>query len=416
MTNRKIFQKPWGYLEAFLLVIVLVVLALIAEILTNFKPAAQPGWPHNIQIAVSYIVLLVFANLVYKNTPFIIWLSSVPACITAIIFFTSLSLAIGLLPHEDNPGNSGLISSFNNLQRSWYFIVSALFLLTSLGFVILRRTLPLNRRNLGFLTNHFGLWLIIFAGSLGSGDRQSFQINLEEGKPNQIGCNQEDVCIEFPFSLKLINFHIDDFPAKVALVKNGADKIDTKIKNNLFLLEKNVEKEIKDYKIKVEEYIPFAIYDSLKGFIPSIDTGATPAAFLSVRNRNNDNLLIKGWISCGSFTVKPAIIGLEDKYFLLMTNPDPKKFRSTIEIKSRNGKKSVKQIEVNKPLKISGWKLYQISYDVKMGRYSRISILDAVKDPWLPIVYLGIFLLIAGSVYLFWTGRISKKDEIENKI
>ena len=414
MINRKIFQKPWGYLEAFLLVIILIALALIAEILTDFEPITLPSWPYNFRIAISYIILLVFVNLFYKNTPVIKWLSSIPTCITAIIFFITLSLAIGLVPHEDIPGKSGLMLSFSNLQRSWYFIASAVYLLTSLGLVVLRRALPLNKRNLGFLANHFGLWLIIFAGSLGSGDRKSFQINLEEGKPNQIGCNQEDVCIEFPFSLKLLNFHIDDFPAKVALVKNGADKIDTKIKNNLFLLEKNVEKEIKDYEIKVKEYLPLSVYDSVKGFVSSKDIGAAPAALISVRNKNNE-IIIEGWISCGSFKVKPAIIGLEDKYFLLMTNPDPKKFSSIIEIKSKNEKKIIKQIEVNRPLSISGWKLYQMSYDLKMGRYSKISIIDAIRDPWLPVVYLGFFLLIAGSIYLFWIGRNIRHDENENK-
>jgi hypothetical protein len=414
MANRKIFQKPWGYLEAFLLVFILIAFAFIIEISTSYKPIMLPSWPYNLRIAISYIILLIFVNLFYKNTPLVKWLSNIPACIVAIAYFITLSLAIALFPHEDVPGKSSLLTSLSNLQRSWYFIGSVVYLLTSLGFVILRRSLPLNKRNLGFLANHFGLWLIIFAGSLGSGDRKSFQINLEEGKPNQIGCNQEDVCIEFPFSLKLLNFHIDDFPAKVALVKNGADKIDTKIKNNLFLLEKNVEKEIKDYKIRVEEYLPLSVYNSVKGFVSSKDTGAAPAALLSVRNKKN-NFIIEGWISCGSFTVKPAIIGLEDKYFLFMTNPDPKKFRSTIEIKNKNGKKIIKQIEVNRPLSISGWKLYQMSYDLKMGRYSKISILDAIRDPWLPVVYLGIFLLIAGSSYLFWIGRNIKQDEIENK-
>jgi ResB-like family len=413
MINRKIFQKPWGYLEAFLLVIILIAFALIVEISTDFKPITLPSWPYNLQIAVSYIILLIFVNLIYKNTLVVRWLSSIPASISALVFFITLSLAIGLFPHEDIPGKSYFIVSFSNLQKSWYFIASVVFLLTSLGLVILRRALPFNKRNLGFLANHVGLWLIIFAGSLGSGDRKSFQINLEEGKPNQIGCNQEDVCFEFPFSLKLLNFHIDDFPAKVALVKNGADKIDTKIKNNLFLLEKNVEKEIKDYKIKVEEYLPLSVYDSVKGFVSSKDTGAAPAALLSVRNKNNE-FIIEGWISCGSFNVKPAIIGLEDKYFLLMTNPDPKKFSSTIEIVSKNGKKLIEQIRVNKPLSISGWKLYQMSYDLKMGRYSKISIIDAIKDPWLPIVYLGVLLLMAGSVYIFWTGRNIKSDNIES--
>jgi hypothetical protein len=63
------------------------------------------------------------------------------------------------------------------------------------------------------------------------------------------------------------------------------------------------------------------------------------------------------------------------------------------------------KIEVNKPTRFKGWKLYQISYDTKMGKYSSLSVIEAVKDPWLPVVYIGILFLIAGAIYLFWLGR-----------
>ena len=49
--------------------------------------------------------------------------------------------------------------------------------------------------------------------------------------------------------------------------------------------------------------------------------------------------------------------------------------------------------------------IYQQSYDETMGKWSKLSVINAVRDPWLPVVYFGIFLLIAGAVYLFWIGR-----------
>jgi cytochrome c biogenesis protein ResB len=85
-------------------------------------------------------------------------------------------------------------------------------------------------------------------------------------------------------------------------------------------------------------------------------------------------------------------------------NPEPKRFTSTIEINSDN-KTTKLQLAVNKPHNIQGWKLYQMSYDVEKGKSSQISVLEAVKDPWLPLVYTGFFLVLAGSVYLFWKGR-----------
>jgi len=409
MAMRKLFHQPWGYSEGFLTVFIFIVLALTVEIITGFKLIVLPGWPYNVQIAVSYIALLILIYFSYKNTPVIKWLSGVPACISAIVFFASLSLAIGLFPQSENPGRNSLTISLSNIQRSWLFLFSTVYLLTCLGFVIIRRFSPLSKRNLGFLSNHLGLWLIIFSASLGSGDHKTFQINLEEGKANQIGCNTEEVCMEFPFSLKLLNFHMDVFPAKAALVEYGSDKIDVRLKNNLFMLEKNVEKKIKDFNIKLERYLPLAVYDTIKGVYASNAIGAAPAALLSVKN-SSGKFIAEGWISCGSFESKPVFLGLGKKYFLIMTDPEPKVYISTIEITDNSGKKKTVQIKVNSPYTISGWKLYQTSYDIKMGRYSKISILEAVKDPWLPVVYIGIFLLMAGSAYLFWSGGVRIKE------
>ena len=40
-----------------------------------------------------------------------------------------------------------------------------------------------------------------------------------------------------------------------------------------------------------------------------------------------------------------------------------------------------------------GWKLYQVSYDVRKGKWSEYTIIEAVKDPWLPLVYIGFYML-----------------------
>ena len=58
-------------------------------------------------------------------------------------------------------------------------------------------------------------------------------------------------------------------------------------------------------------------------------------------------------------------------------------------------------IRVNKPLSVEGWKIYQYSYDETKGGMSDISIFELVRDPWLPYVYLGIFMMLAGAVWLF---------------
>jgi ABC-type transport system involved in cytochrome c biogenesis permease subunit len=49
---------------------------------------------------------------------------------------------------------------------------------------------------------------------------------------------------------------------------------------------------------------------------------------------------------------------------------------------------------------VNGWKIYQYGYDTQMGAKSQISILELVSDPWLPLVYAGFYMMLAGAVLM----------------
>jgi cytochrome c biogenesis protein ResB len=71
----------------------------------------------------------------------------------------------------------------------------------------------------------------------------------------------------------------------------------------------------------------------------------------------------------------------------------------------------VTDIEVNHPFTIDGWKIYQLNYDTSRGKWSEISVLELVKDPWLPAVYTGIFMLAVGAVCMIFTANRRKEDK-----
>ncbi|MEN9444008.1 MAG: hypothetical protein RIS47_898, partial [Bacteroidota bacterium] len=77
-----------------------------------------------------------------------------------------------------------------------------------------------------------------------------------------------------------------------------------------------------------------------------------------------------------------------------------------------NGNRIQTEIEVNKAVTVNGWKIYQLDFDKRYGKWSQTSVLEIVRDPWLWSVYIGIFLMLAGVLYLFWHGR---KSGIEAK-
>ena len=109
--------------------------------------------------------------------------------------------------------------------------------------------------------------------------------------------------------------------------------------------------------------------------------------------------------------VKEMPIAIELKKFVMETYDDgsPKRFASEIQILTKTGKNIETTVDVNKPYEVDGWKIYQYGYDTQMGAQSQISILELVSDPWLPLVYVGIYMMLAGAVCMFFFGGVRRR-------
>ena len=105
--------------------------------------------------------------------------------------------------------------------------------------------------------------------------------------------------------------------------------------------------------------------------------------------------------------VKTMPMSIELKKFIMETYDDgsPKRYASVLKIAEKQGEEFEATIDVNKPIVVDGWKIYQYGYDTSMGAESKISILELVSDPWLPLVYAGIFMMLGGAVCMFVFGR-----------
>jgi hypothetical protein len=95
-------------------------------------------------------------------------------------------------------------------------------------------------------------------------------------------------------------------------------------------------------------------------------------------------------------------LAIELHKFTMEEYPDhtPKRFASDISVYTEDGQTVQGVVEVNKPLKVNGWKIYQYGYDSSRGAESEYSIFQLVHDPWIFWVYLGIFMMIAGALCL----------------
>ena len=142
---------------------------------------------------------------------------------------------------------------------------------------------------------------------------------------------------------------------------------------------------------------------------PWNSSGATTAMFIKA---TKDDQSIAGWVSCGSYAFPAKSLPLNARYSVIMPERAPKRYTSDISIYTRDGQKLKGTVEVNKPMKADGWKVYQYSYDRSRGKWSETSIFELVKDPWLPAVYCGIFLMLAGALclMLFMAPKPIKED------
>lgn len=112
--------------------------------------------------------------------------------------------------------------------------------------------------------------------------------------------------------------------------------------------------------------------------------------------------------------VKEMPLTIELKRFIMETYDDgsPRRFASEIQILTKSEKNIQATVDVNKPVEVDGWKIYQYGYDTLMGAQSNTSILELVSDPWLPYVYLGIYMMLAGGVLMFVTGVRRKEEKV----
>lgn len=402
-------KKIWGYTESFIVSFEIMILGFVIEIFLKGSGVRSPHMPYNLLMILALIALLVFIHISYRHTPFIRWFSSVPCSVSSISVYALLVLLLGFIPQDGNPSRWLQLTGLSHLKNSWPFYLIQFYLLISLGLVVLRRGIPFKMKNFGFLLNHLGLWITLVAAGLGSGDQKSVTVDLvEEGGFVNTGIMDNQQKIDLPFSMKLIDFNIDFYNPKIGVADQSKGEILQKHAETLPLIYKGFESKLIDWTIKVKEFFPTAIKTD-SGYIPADKPGSISAAFVETKNTITGDTA-SGWITSGSIMFEPMFLSLKRSKLLILTEPEPRKFESLVSVKDSKGKEETIKLEVNKPHRLNGWKVYQLSYDTELGKYSKRSVIEAVRDPWLPLVYAGILMLLAGSVYLFWSGRPVKEQ------
>ncbi len=371
----------------------------------------KPVWfsfPINLIIVLELLFGIPLIYFFYKNKKVVQFLSSGVAAIPAIAFFSILVIIMAFLPQEKESFFLLGFFGFNNIIFTWYFSLSAIYLLICLGFVILRRFNTFNLRNIAFFINHFGLWIVIAAGFAGQADKIKLNFPVSEGALVWYGFDEENKYVEPDFAIKLIDFNIEYYNPKIG-VFSSTGELTGKDKSSLNEIHLGEKLRIDNFDAEILEILPTAWVsnDSVYAVI------GIPETVIAVHLLINDgSKSFEKWIYTGSSMIPAGTIKTKNGDFIALIPPEPKYFGSEIELYTKSGISAERhEVAVNKPLKFGSWTVYQSSYYTDTQSLDMVSVFSAVFDPWLPIVYTGMFMMMAGALYLMFSKiKTVKKD------
>ena len=398
-----LWAQPWMYRESFIIVLLILALSVLLGILTEGRDIPAFTAPYHIFIGAGFVLLLVFFSIFYRNKPFIQWLSGQPAALSAIILYALVLLVMVLLPQDRTYKQAiVMLSGLSHIKTSWLFLLTNLFFLTTLGMVAIRRCFPFSARNFGFFLSHFGLFLALLAATLGSGNIQRLEINLlKEGNESNIGVSKDGEMVKLPFALRLLDFTIEEYNPRLALMDMHSGHYITFNGRDFPMVEKGLKTTLGNWRIEITDYMPQAIFKD-STFVISNKPGSYMAVYVKAISGRDT---MKGWVSNGSYLQNSLYLPLDSTQRLVLTKPEPRKYSALVEVMKDSLKTDTATIEVNKPYTVKGWKIYQVGYDQSKGKWSNLSVLEAIKDPSLPLVYTGFFMVMAGVVSLLLIGK-----------
>ena len=443
------WNKPYTLKEGAAIVAGLLVTGGLLQVTLGPLEWGLFAWPANFITLILFVFLLIVAFLLRKRSYFCLFMSTMQAAIPAIAAAAILTLIMGVTKQVAEGKRPMDPLGLTKMLSFWPFILVYVWMTAILGEVTINQLARFSWRRFPTLVSHVGLFLILTCGTLGSADMLRVKMYCETGQPEWRGLDAFNNVHQLPVAIQLEKFTIDEYPPKLMLIDKTGRPLPQDKPENLLVDNGMKSGQLLDCKIDILKRIDNAVpvmlskmigkmpegmmgnirMDSLgqarnkDGYIASDASGSACALLVRVTigvnaNGSSDSNLIKGhkevvtgWITSGSYLFPYQALRLKDGRMLAMPNREPRRFASLVNIYTQSGQNIQTEIEVNKPFTIEGWKIYQLSYNEQMGKWSNLSVFELVTDPWLPVVYIGIFMLLIGAVGMFLTA--SRKKEVE---
>ena len=365
------------------------------------------AFPINLIFLIVFLLILVLAYWLRRRVRLFSFLLTAEAAVPTLIYAAALTVVMGLTrqvsAHERAIDPIGL----TQMLSFWPFVLVYLLLATIVGLITLRQILHFRLRELPSLLSHVGLFLVIVTATLGSADMERVKLTATTDMPEWRATHEQGF-VELPLVIQLEKFTIDEYPPKLLIINSQTGKSVPAKNPEIALIDKHFrEGNILKWRIRVLKNLPLAapvVTSDTTKYVEWQSSGAVTALLVEAQRMKDGRAVgppTVGWVTCGSYLFPFQELKLTKQLSLVMARREPERYASRIHVYTESQKNIVATVEVNKPVSVDGWRIYQLSYDEAMGRWSETSTFELVKDPWLPAVYVGIYMLLAGAILTF---------------
>ncbi|WP_299320839.1 cytochrome c biogenesis protein ResB [uncultured Porphyromonas sp.] len=401
------FNRLWKMKEGFVTGAGLILVGLALQYSVGPIDWSAFAFPINAICLVLYLAFLALIYALRHRVRLFSFFFTTEAAVPTLIYAALLTVAMGLTrqvaPHERAIDPIGL----TRMLSFWPFVLIYGRLTGIVGLIAIRQILHFRLRELPSLLSHLGVFIAIVAATLGSADMERVKLTASMDMPEWRATHEQGF-LELPLAIQLEKFTIDEYPPKLLIINSKTGKSIPAKNPEIVLVDKHFrEGKLLKWRIRVRQNLPLAapvVTSDTVRYVGWGSSGAVTALLVEAQPMEGDRAVGKplvGWVTCGSYLFPFQELKLTKDLSLVMARREPERYASRIHVYTRSQKNIVATVEVNKPVSIDGWRIYQLSYDESMGRWSETSTFELVKDPWLPAVYVGIYLLLAGAVLTF---------------
>ena len=374
-------------------------------------PAHLLHWPWNAVIAANYLYLLVLAFAFSDRSRFLRTLWDDRACVSSMVSVLVMTIVYGLVRQDGSHDGLTGVLGFTRMSSSWPFCLILFHFMTSLGIRSVSEAVSIVHigrhcrngswrfplRSIARTAAHISLYVLIFSGMFGSGDKVRCRLTAHEGVPVGMAVDKEGTDIGLPFILVLKEFSIDEYPPKLFVRDRHGGTLSREF---LSAGTDGSAAHIDGWTISADTVLLSAGKMPDAAAYRSLDhVGAMPAVFVRATEMSTGEQR-SGWVSCGSHIFPSQSLQLDEGKSIVMPYPEARRYLSEVTVSMKNGNEKSCSIEVNHPARIGSWRIYQSGYDTERGRWSDVSILECVRDPWYPVIHMALWLMLAAAVIL----------------